>query len=498
MASAMTLVYRGDRIRSHEMGAMGPSAPDKAPLLIRQVAEKAIDEAPKEATTKTCEMVYLATDLFSVPRMVVGVQNAVLGKPDAAGMHGLGLTSIFSVYTGAVAGQRGYKEYTESSKIDDTTGKVMGAVNMARAPMEIMGGLTFTPFRALSIAAMYTSSKVVIAAQFIFGILGSAFFAVTYALLAIPSAISLYKNTRFSSKLDSAMNEGKTRYSKVKYGLLALKNEYKGTEEEKRAFLGKVAESSKVAKGKKAKPIDESLLTSSEKMFLLNEARKHAPLDPFKANDLYGHFKEQFVKFKAKKEVQFARKTGPETAAWMKEELAKPVEEQLFYQVEWGNGLDKAEGVLGRIKNEMLKNRILHVAIIVFCMIGVAALIAGTIYTGGAIGIAIAVAWVVASVGMLAIDAYFLYKALQQGEMDKKDKIAFFVANALLILVAGAGVFFSGGIAPLVIGSVMLVLWSGVAGYSYFKWREKKEEVIEEPPHRGFSSVPIPKKRHFS
>lgn len=477
---------------------MDPHALEQAPLLSRQAAEKAIEEAPKEATTKTCEIVYLASDLFSVSRMVVGVQNAVLGTPDAAGMYGLGLTSIFSVYTGAVAGQRGYKEYTESSKIEDTTGQVLGAVNMARASMEIMGGLTFTPFRALSIAAMYTSSKVVAAAQFVFGILGSAFFAVTYALLTVPSAISLYKIACFSSKLDSAMNEGKTRYSKVKNGLSTLKEELKGTEEEKRAFLDKVAESSKVTKGKKAKPIDESLLTSSEKMFLLNEARKHAPSDPLKTNELYGHFKEEFVKFKTKKEVQFARKTGPETVAWMKEELAKPVAEQLFYQVEWGKGLDEVEGVLGRIKNEMLKNRILHVAIIVFCMIGVAALVAGTIYTGGAIAIAIAVAWVVTSIGMLAIDGYFLYKTLQQGEMDKKDKIAFFVANALLILVAGAGVFFSGGVAPLIIGSAMLVLWTGVAGYSYYKYREKKMGPVEEPPHCGFSAIPIPKKTHIS
>jgi hypothetical protein len=451
-----------------------PSAFENTPFLSDRVGREAITSLPKEGTSKTCEIVYLATDMFAAPRMVVGLQNVILGRPNSAGIQCLGLTSIFSVYTGAIAGQRGYAEYTEASRINDTAGQMMGAANIVRSPMEIMGGLTFTPFRALSIAATYTSSKVIVTAQFIFGTVGSAFFALTYLFLMIPSVMTLYKNISFSSKLSEAMKEGETPYAKAKFGLLALMEEWKGTEEEKKAFLEKIAKDSK----REEKEIDSSLLTSDEQRFLLQEAMEYEPSDPFKRSILYGRFQEEFVKFKKEKEAEFIRKIGPEAAAWMKKELAKPIEEQLLYKVEWGKGIDQVEEVLKNVEKEALKNRLLHIGIVITSVIGAIALVAGSIFTGGAPLIIIAVAWVIASIGMLGIDGYFLYETLKQGEMDRNDKITFFVVNALLILIAGAGVFFSGGLAPLIIGSVMLALWVGVAAYSYYKWRS---QTIEPP-----------------
>jgi|GEM_PF-4141547 hypothetical protein len=476
MASSVALFQGEVSHYSHEMGGEESFALEKTPFLTDRVGKEVIASLPKEGTPKICEIIHFATGMFAVPRMVVGLQNAILGKPDVAGMQGLGLTSIFSVYTGTVTGQRGYAEYTEASQINDTAGQVIGATNMARSPMEIMGGLTFTSFRVLSIAATYTSSKVIVTAQFIFGTLGSAFFALTYAFLTIPSVMTLYKNISFSSKLNEAMGKGESPYAKAKFGLLTLVEEWKGTEEEKKAFLEKVAKDPKM----EGKGVDPSLLTDDERSFLLQEAMKYKPSDPFKRSILYEHFQEEFVKFKKEKEAEFIRKTGPKAAAWMKEELAKPVEEQLLHKVDCRQGIDQAKEVLKNIEKEAWKNCLLHVGIVVTCVIGATALVAGSIFTGGAPVIIIAVAWVIASMGTLAIDGYFLYETLKEGEMDRNDKILFFVVNVLLILVAGAGVFFSGGLAPLIIGSVMLVLWIGVAAYSYYKWRSHPVELLPE------------------
>lgn len=493
------LFRRGPGLDYDPSGIGGPSTSDQAPLLTKseRIAKKALEKAPETSETIIPEIIYCGSDLFAVPRMVGSLQNAIVGAPNPPGMAGLGLTSIFSVYTGAVTAQRGYESYKQASRIHDEAGEVMAKVNMARGPFEVLGGLTFTPFRALSIAAMYSSSKTVVIAQAFFGVIGSAFIAVSYFLLAVPSMMSLHQNRKFDAKLCHAIDKHETRYAKAKMGIKTLMDEMTGTVEEKRSFLKKFADNPNKWRGKEAKEVDPSLLNDKERGFLFEEATRLAAPDYTHVNELYSHFKAEFVKFKEKKEAQFGRKTGPETVAWMKEELAKPPKEQLLHQLEWGKGLDQAEEIVGQVKKEMFKNRILHIGIIVASLIGVAALIGGTIVTGGGLGIAIAVAWVISAALMLAIDGYFLYKALQQGEMNQKDKVAFFVMNALMIGIAGAGIFFSGGLAPLIIGSVMLVLWTGVAGYSYYQSRQPNQEEVTHPaPHRGDAFTSYKKKTH--
>ena len=87
--------------------------------------------------------------------------------------------------------------------------------------------------------------------------------------------------------------------------------------------------------------------------------------------------------------------------------------------------------------------------------------------------------------------------------MDKKDNIAFFVSNVLLIMIAGTGMFFSGGLAPIIIGAVMLVLWTGVAIYSNYYWKFKKDEDEDEverldAPYRGGAHVHVAPKEKLA
>ncbi len=447
------------------------------PLLkeVDQVREKSIAEAPMEAERrwKTCEIVYFGSDLLVAPRMVSSLGNAVMGKPDPVGLHGLGLTSIFSLFTGVITGKRGYSDYEKASKMGDTTGQVMGAINTARGPVEVMGGLTYTPFRALSIAATYTSSKIVGTAALIFGIAGSAFFAGIYVLFAIPSVISLTKNIQFGSKLNGAMDKIKTVPKKLQAALNTLMDELRGSDDERKVFLKGIKDDPAIWHEGRILPfkeVDDSVYTKEELQFLFKEAKELAP-DDFSARKLYGHFKERYVNFKAKKNAQMARKTGSESTVIIRQELERDPKVNLVAQLEKGEGVEETQGIIDTVKGEMKKNRLLHAAIIGLCVIYVFALVAGSFTTGGGLAIAVAVVWVVASVGMLAIDGYFLYKSLKAGEMDKKDKIAFFVANILLIMIAGTGMLFSGGLAPIIIGGVMLALWVGIAGYTYYKWR---------------------------
>jgi len=472
-----------------------------------RVGQTAIQNSPKEAegTMKTPEFLYVGGDVMGLPRLTTSLVHAIHGKPDPAGIHALGFTSMFSVYTGYAAGKRGMKLYNRSEEIGDTTGKVIGAVNMVRAPMEIMGGLTFTPVRALSIAGTYTTAKSVAVATTTLATIGSIFYAGTYLLIAAPSAISLTKNFQFGSKLDEAMDQQDTPVRKARAGLNTLMMELDGTVEEKKEFLRAIAENPEI--WDEEVPVDpgrtdHTQYTLEERRLLWNEAGEYTSND-FSQQRLYGHFKKHFSEYKAKKTAEFSRKTGVESVGLIRKELDKPSHKSLLNRLDRGEGIEEAQGIIDSVKAEMKKNKILHAGIIFFCLVGVFALIAGTVASGGTLGIAIAAAWVVSAIGMLAIDGYFLYQTLQSGDMDKKDKIAFFVSNVLLIMIAGTGMFFSGGLAPIIIGAVMLVLWTGVAIYSNYYWKFKKDEdenIVEglDAPYRGGAHVHVAPKEKLA
>lgn len=454
----------------------------KQALKTDTVGQSAIAKAPKEPTCawKSNEYMYFAGDISGVPRLTASLVNTIQGKPDPAGLQGLGLTSALSVLTGYVAAERGYNAYQEAEKIGDTTGQITGAINMVRGPMEMLGGLTFTPFRALSIAATYTSAKSVTVAAGIFANVGSAFFALTYILLMIPSIMALYENISFHRELYEVMEapENKTEAEKYHAGLKFLIDTLNGTEKDwEKTVKDLLADHSIVENGvvKVAPEVDpeELKLLSQEELDYIDEEIDRAGFDIDNHPLMIAHAQAAFIKMKKRLEVEFSRKTGPEALSLIKK--AEPLLELLKV----GQGVEMAKELFSKIDTEKWKNRILHGALIFFCAVGVFALIAGMVASGGTLGIVIAAAWVVTTVGMLAIDGYFLYEAYKSGSLDTKDKLFFMVGTLILSIAAGAGIVFSGGLAPLIIAGVVGGIWMIYAGYSYMKWREPAPTAIQ-------------------
>jgi len=458
------------------------------------VGQEAIARAPKKVSKawKSPEYMYLAGDIASLPRLSASLVNTIHGRPDPAGLQGLGLTSTMSVLTGYVAGRRGYNEYVRSDEIGDTTGKVMGAVNIVRAPIEIGTGLTFAPFRALSIAATYTSAKSVTVAAGVFFKLGSALGALGYLLLMVPSFIFFKQNISFHKELDAVMNapENETEAQKYEAGLKFLVDTLKGTPEDWEQTVVETVNNRSLWDGwilKEAHVDPEEVKhLSKEELAFIEKRIVQEGYESLHQPMMIEHTKQAFINMKKRKEVEFSRKTGFEATTLVKK--AEPLLELLKV----GKGVADAKELFGKIDTEKLKNRVLHGAIIFFCVVGVFALVAGMFASGGGLGIAIAAAWVVTMIGMLGIDGYFFYKAYQSGSLETSDKLIFFIANALLLMTVGAGIVFSGGLVPLIISGVVGSLWMVLAGYSYTKWRPPpKPKVIEEPverheaPYRG-------------
>ena len=172
--------------------------------------------------------------------------------------------------------------------------------------------------------------------------------------------------------------------------------------------------------------------------------------------------------------ADFIRKTGPKTLKLVSGAAA------LLPSLENGKEVKAAKRLFTEINKEKWTNRILHVALIGLTILGVSALVAGTLSTGGAMSIVIAAAFLVVSLAMVAINGYFLYQALQSGSFDTKDKVMFIFSTTLLMSSATIGIIATGGVVPIVMCTIMGGLWIVIAGYSYMKWNHPPTKIIPQ------------------
>lgn len=322
-----------------------------------QVGQKAIKETPKKPTGswKTNEYLYFAGDMASAPRLTVSLMDAIKGVPDPAHLQAIGLTSLLSIPTGVVAGIRGYDEMQSSHKIGDTTGEVLGGVNVARAPMEVMGGVTFTAFRGLSIAGTYTAAKSVTTATTVMANIGSGFFGLTYLLLMIPSIVTLVKNVSFHRTLEKVMNDPahETEAEKYHAGLSFMIDTLKGTKEDWKEVMDQVIEDESLwedghVKEIEISPEDLQLLTDEE-IDYIEERVILEGYDEMSDPKMIEHGKQALINMKKRKEVDFTRKTGPETTSLVK------VAEPLLDALKEGKEVGLAKSLFSKINMEKWK-----------------------------------------------------------------------------------------------------------------------------------------------
>ncbi|WP_194847791.1 hypothetical protein [Candidatus Neptunochlamydia vexilliferae] len=417
------------------------------PLSQEEVPVPAIPKKPKEKWTSR-EYAYATTGFANVGRFGASLSNAIHGRPDSLGMQGVGMTVALGMLTGPITFVKGVKAYLKAKKLGDLWGKVIGMVNTIRGPNETLGALTFSTFRALSIAGAYTSGKALTVATMVFNHFGTATFGLGYIFLAIPSIIGLVKNGSFGKEL--AANPGKE--------IEILKKELRGSYEKRKAFVDRV-KAGKV----KDKDRDISVLTREDLSFLEREAQGDT--------ELLKKLKNAYPLFKKGREKVLARKTGEETVRLIKE------------LGERTPGKAEAAVILKQVKKEMAWSRFYHVAMLTFCIIGMTAVITGSIASGGTLGIIASAAWLATGIGMLGIDLHGLYKAWQAGNIDLKDKVSFVAMNALLFLSMGAGIALSGGLAPIIVGSIVSGIYVIIGGYSYLRWNQK-EQTSDSTKHQ--------------
>lgn len=309
---------------------------------------------------------YVAGDLASLPVNLHNLSYAVLNKPVLHSLHMLsGATSSVSVITGGFAMSNGYVAHEEASKIKDFWGKISAKITMGRGGLETLGGLIIIPTKALSFTAGVTGVKTFAVAIGVLSTVGSVVFAGVYGLLMVPSAIALKSNIQLRSAFNKVfgqeyMSEEKKHQAAIEF----LTDRLKLSDEEKAQLLENLPE--------KASPEEAfQSLTKSDLAWVESKAssQEEIPL-----------LKTAYANALKRKEVMMGRAIGGETVKLVKEEIAKP----------------------------------LQVAIIILaCLVGATAFIAGIFVTGGAPLIVLTVVSIVVAVAMLGIDGYCLFQSFK-------------------------------------------------------------------------------------
>ncbi|WP_148258968.1 hypothetical protein [Simkania negevensis] len=455
-----------------------------------RVAQKEMKEPWWLITGPSNEFIYATSDISSLYRMVHGVQLAVTNQPTPPGDTALGITSAASILTGYVAGCRGYVQDREASKIGDFWGQVSGKVTMARGAFETTYGAAMLPTRILSLVAASNGSQSVAQAAAVSGNVASALGGVMYLLLAIPCAISVGKGIQFKVGLNEAMNdpEFKTESEKLRGGIDYIMGKLVLNRDDRRELATKVACDPSIWDGENVTPVDisaadEKLLSQGDKDYIQGFAgaygKKH-DYSEFTIAQIGEHIKSAFINGKKLKEAELGRMADPATVKLVKDELEKPKAEQLLERLLDPNdktAVQDAEAFLNQVNKNANFNIAMNATILILCILGAVAFFAGMAVTGGGLGIALSVIWVVVSIGMLAVDGYYLWQAYKSGDPKFGDKVMMSLMGLFMTASVMTAVF-SGGLVPLIAAGVIGLMWAGTGIYSYYRW--SKEPVDEE------------------
>lgn len=142
-------------------------------------------------------IVDLTSSLSSSGRSVHSGWNTWQGINDPVASTALGVTSCFNLVSGIVDARDAHREAGRCRKIKEVYWKVQAQVKIIKSTLTGLIGLVFIPVRALTIAGLFTASKIAVAAQQILGAIGESLASCTCFLMMIGALMGLYRENGF-------------------------------------------------------------------------------------------------------------------------------------------------------------------------------------------------------------------------------------------------------------------------------------------------------------
>lgn len=365
------------------------------------------------------------SDFSGQIRQTYAAYHKVYGTQNPEALAALGFTTGFSVISGTLNVRNGLKEIKTAETISDSIGKTLGNLKVAGGTAKAAGGAIFIPVRALSLAALKTSSKVVSTMAGTLGSIGSACFNFVIVLAMAGICIRLKEQHQFRSQLDGILKD--PAIPEQERSIKALE------------YLKELASVSPQEK----EEIRQELCASAEFMAMSPQQKDEK-------------VEEKASLLLLKKEAH----------------LKRLADEDCLMQIRQ-KGPAEANAVIEAVQKKSKEKIVLSSIGICLLTVGVMISIASFIFTGpigiivsSAVGLAISFSW-------LAIDAYGLMKEFKSADPGRFDKLWIFLSTALAVVSVALVFFLSGGIAPIIGAAVVGAIWLTINSTCYYRLYHK-------------------------
>src|ERR1700722_12983951 len=360
-------------------------------------------------------------DLSGSVRQTFETYHKVYGTENPVALNALGFTTGFSAVSGGNSVIEGLKDIRTADKVSDTAGQALARLKVVRGGVQAVGGVVYIPERALSIASLFTSAKIVSTVAGVLGMMGGAFFGIVSIVAAIGTGIRLDEQRKFRAGLNAILkNPDLPEEMRSKKALEHLKQLATVSSEEKEQIRNEI-----LALPVSPLPFPESISERVED----------------KANVLL-----------QKKEA----------------ELKRLVDDDCLSQIRQ-KGLEEAESIIQAVQKKSDEKVTLAWISMALLVAGFAATILSYIFTGP-VGILVTTGIGLAtSVGWLLTDGHGLIKDFQSSNPGRYDKLWILLSTVGAVVTIALVFFLSGGIAPIIAAAVVGTAWIAINAACYYR-----------------------------
>ena len=398
----------------------------------------------------------------------------------------LSLSSGASVLTGYLTYKQGVRTLKTASKVNDTFGEYQGKLSKARAPFEALSGAISMPVSMMSIAGVATTGKTAIAASAL-AKASSVASGVYFVGLIASSSLAVHEIRKNSSSFLKEAESGNTdqaieelvnvltldekavdKVLEKTFKGLSVKSEGKRTLDTKKfdKMLSKVVDGGNfVLHETEYESINEYVET------LLQDGSIEA-LDVDKVKAL---MVSEVKKKYAARQQSFLRTFGKE--AFDKLISVKRAEET---DVEIESLKADKEQVVELAKKAVKNGKIFHGFLLAGVISALALTIVGNIFTGGILYVVMQAVSLATAAILTGIDFYALYQTYKCSKVNLKEKIAIGAIAAVMVGAIIAANIFSGGVAGIVLMSIVAVVFTGATLAGAYKANKELNDTEED------------------
>lgn len=399
------------------------------------------------------------------------------------------MTSTMGLVTGPLCIYSALKTRAVAKQLGDSEEVKNQTIRLVRGGFETLNGGVMLATRAVNLAVVSSAtSKTILSAQRVLGPLSSGMGCFVYSLLLAPFAYNAFRGGAFLKTLNKMEKKGHDQALNYLLDFINLNKE----------DVSKIVDKVFIDADKLAPALEDSITLPDDLMKVLTAQElleiEQCVFERFEGltkeivnlnsrpevqeaarNYLLAKALKEAYTLVGKKKSRYTRRAGYQSYGQLREVLRRDNVQTLSAQ--------KKVELVECAKSEGKASLTVNTLLVITCIIGIAAIIGATVFTGGAPLIASLIVMLVANVLMTGLDLFAFIKEVEAlKQTSKNDLIVQAIIAIISIASIAVGVVFA--TTPLALGAVValgafMLTFQGAAAYQVY---QKLDPPAEEEP----------------